>query len=170
LPANIFNKTRAFSLIEFTILLLIIGILSTVAFVEFNQSTAMIKLTAATFKLRGDILYAQNLAVTQQINYGIVFTPSTTYSIYRQTTSNIITDPLSGNLFTVNFGAGINFKEYAGVTFSSPSFGNRLEFDRDGIPYSDGGVTPLSSNGAITLSNGMTSAVVTITKNTGKVN
>jgi len=169
LPANLLKRNIAFTLIELTILILIIGILSIVVFVEFQKSTSDVKLTSAVFKLRGDILYAQNLAVTQQINHGVIFNPSTTYSVYSQTTSNVVADPLSGDLCTVNFGSGV-YKEYTGITFSSPSFGNRLEFDRDGIPYSDGGVTPLAANGTITLSNGITNAIVTITKNTGKVN
>jgi type II secretory pathway pseudopilin PulG len=161
-----FFLAAGFSLIELLILCLIVGILSVFVATEFYVSTTNTKLGAAAAKLRTDIIYAQSLSFSQQVNHGVIFTPPSTYSVYRQTISNIVPNPLSGDVYTVNYATDSTFN---GITFSLPSFGSRLEFDERGIPYSDGGVTPLVSDGTITLSNGIANVTVTVTKNTGKV-
>ncbi|MFA6349455.1 MAG: prepilin-type N-terminal cleavage/methylation domain-containing protein [Candidatus Omnitrophota bacterium] len=156
---------KAFTLVELIMVMLIVGILSIAIINDIASSLASTNLEVAKWKLITDIHYAQNLAVTQQIEHGVIFNPgSSTYSVYSQNTTNIVQDPLTNSPFTVNFANDTSFQ---GVTFTSPTFGNRLEFDNLGAP-SDG-TTPLASDGTITLSRGTPSAVITITKNTGKV-
>jgi len=164
-------RTRAFTLIEMVIVLLIIGILAVVAIADFSNSARSSRLQAAAFKLRSDIVYARSLALSQQVNCGVVFDPAGgAYSVYKQTVGNIVTNPLTLAPFTVDYDTDSNFQ---GVVLVSTSFGspttNRVEFDSFGTP-SDG-ASPLSADGTVTLSyQGTTAAVVTVTKNTGKVN
>ncbi len=161
---------RGFSLIEVIMVILIAGILSAFLAADFMSSLSTVKLEAAKFKVKSDIIYAQSLSVTQQLNHGVIFDPSAeTYSVYRQTIGNIVNNPLTGAPFTVNFNTdpdlrGINL---VSASFGSPTTG-RVEFDSYGIP-SDG-TTVLSVDGAVALSYAGLNATITVTKNTGKAN
>lgn len=161
---------RAFTLIELILIILIIAILSAVIITDFINSTSQAKLEGLRWKLKSDLSYAQSLAVTQQLNHGIIFDPEVeTYSVYRQTTSNIVNDPSSGKPFTVNYLTDDYFK---GMDIVSTSFGSpttdRVEFNYLGVP-SDG-TNPLAGDGSVTLSYQGSSITITVTKNTGKIN
>lgn len=161
---------RAFTLIEMVMAVLIVAILAAVIIASVNNSIPAMQLEAARWKLKSDISYAQSLAVTQQLNHGVIFNTTTnTYSVYRQTSANIVNNPLTGQPFTVNYPTDSALQ---GVTISSTSFGspttNKVEFDSFGSP-SDG-TTALASDGSVVLAYGASSDTVTVTKNTGKVN
>lgn len=160
---------KGFTFIEMVMLLLIVGILSAVIIIDIANTTSLSKLQAARFKLKSDIIYAQSLAVTQQVNHGVIFNPVLdTYSVYWLTTGNIVKNPLTQNDFTVNFSTD---KDFQGINLVSISFGSltsdRVEFNNLGVP-SDG-TTPLSSNGSIVIGYQGSSSTITVTKNTGKV-
>ena len=159
---------NGFTLIEAVMTLVIIGILAAIALPAIGPSLSALRLEAARQKLQGDIIYSQALSVTQQVNHGVIFNPgSNTYSVYRQTTSNIVNNPLTGKPFTVNYSSDSDLK---GVSLVSTSFGSptsdRVEFDSFGAP-SDG-TTALAADGTVTLSAGGANATMTVTKNTGK--
>lgn len=160
---------RSFTLIETVMVMLVIAILAVSISVRLNNSVTVAKLEGARWKLKSDLSYAQSLAVTQQVNHGIIFTPPNSYSVYRQTTATIVNNPLTGNPFTVNYSTDSN---YNGVTINSVSFGspttNQVEFNSFGTP-SDG-TTVLANDGTVTLGYSGLTATVTVTKNTGKVN
>ena len=146
------------------------GILATVIITQIINASANAKLQAARFKVMSDIRYAQSLAVTQQVNHGVIFNPVTeAYSVYRQINSTIVNNPLTLAAFTVNFASDADFR---GVGITSTSFGlpttNQVEFDSLGTP-SDG-MANLTADGSVTLGFQGTSAVITVTKNTGRVN
>lgn len=160
-------KARGFTLIELIITFLIIGILSVVIVTDLVSSSATAKIESARFRIKSDIIYAQNLSMAEQVNHGVIFTPaSNSYSVYRQTTGNIINNPLTGTAFTVNFNTDLELK---GVDIVSCSFGdpntNQVEFNNFGIP-SDG-TTALSANGTVSLSFSGLNVIVTVNKNTG---
>lgn len=160
---------KGFTVIEAVVMFLIIGILAAIAYPAFRTPVFALRLEAARQRLQSDIIYAQALSVTQQANHGIIFDPgANTYSVYRQTTSNIVNNPLTGKPFMVNYSSEPDF---GGVSISAASFGspttNRVEFDSFGSP-SDGAVA-LSADGSVTLSAGSSTAAVTVAKNTGKV-
>lgn len=161
-----------FTVIEFIVIALIVAILAVVVSVDISRSNASAKLEGARWRLKSDLSYAQSLAVTQQVNHGIIFSPSTeTYSVYRQTTSNIVTNPLTGSTFSVDFNTDklLNGVDIVSTSFGSPVTTDRVEFDSFGISYSDGGLTPLSTDGSVGLSLSGISVSVIISKNTGKI-
>jgi len=159
-----------FSLIEIIMVILVVGILSVVAVASFSSSLSVSKFEAAKFRIKSDIIYAQSLAVTQQLNHGVVFDPALeTYSVYRENTGNIVNNPLTGLAFTVNFNTD---QELNGVNLVSTSFGapttNIIEFDSMGRP-SDG-ASALVADGNVTISYSGLNGVITVVKNTGMVN
>ncbi len=161
---------KGFTLIELVMLLLVLAIVAVVIMTDLSTSVNATRLDAAGWKLKSDIIYAQRLAVTQQVNHGVIFDPSAeTYSVYRQTSSTTVNDPLSGAPMTTNYATDSNFKKVGIVvtSISAPTT-NQLEFNSFGVP-SDG-TTVLSSDGTVTLGLGSSTSVVTIIKNTGKVN
>lgn len=163
-------KRRGFTLVEAIMVIMIVGILAAVVSVDFISSFSTSKIEAARFKLKSDIIYAQELSVTQQLNHGVIFDPAgETYSVYKQTTGNIINNPLTGAPFTVNFNTD---PDLTGIDLVSANFGapttNRVEFDNYGAP-SDG-TTVLAANGSVSLSYSGLNGTVTVTKNTGMAN
>lgn len=166
---NIAMPRRGFTFIELIMVILIIAILSTVIITDIINSTSLAKLEGARWKLKSGLSYAQSLAVTQQVNHGIIFTPPNIYSVYKQTTGNIVNNPLTGSTFTVDYSAD---SYLIGVIISSTNFGspttNTVEFDSNGAP-SDG-TNPLAVDGSVTLSYTGRTAAITVTKNTGKIN
>ena len=168
------EKISAFTLIELVMVMLITAILSIFVITDLINSVSSARLQAARFKLKSDIIYAQSLAVTQQINHGVVFTPSSEiYSLYRRinaTTTLIIINPLTLSNFTVNYQTDSNFQ---GVNLASTSFGSpttdQVEFNSTGVPLSNA-TAQLIADGSVTLGYGGATALINVTKNTGKVN
>lgn len=163
-----FMREKGFTLIELVIVILIIGILAVVISTDIASFMTISKLEAARFKLKSDIIYAQNLAVSQQINYRVTFSiaPTNSYTVFQGPATNI-PDPLTGTVpFTVNFSTNPSFQ---GVMISSTNLSfSFVEFDELGVPAD--GLGNLTGDGTITLTYGGSTAVITITKNTGKVN
>jgi prepilin-type N-terminal cleavage/methylation domain-containing protein len=168
------DKSPGFSLIELVMVMLIAAILSIFLITDFINAASSARLQAARFKLKSDIIYAQSLAVTQQINHGVIFNPaSEVYSLYRRinsTNTSIISNPLTLSNFIVNYQTDSNFK---GVNLVSTSFGSpttdQVEFNSTGVPLSNA-TAALTVDGSVTLSYTGASAVIDVTKNTGKVN
>jgi len=161
---------KGFSLIEVIMVILILGILSAFLATDLSSSFSVAKIDAAKFKLKSDIIYAQNLAVTQQINHGVIFdTGLETYSVYKEATGNIVNNPLTGAPFTVNYNTDPDLKgiNLVSADFGSPTTG-RVEFNSLGIP-SDG-TTVLVIDGSVAISYSGLGGTVTVTKNTGMVN
>jgi prepilin-type N-terminal cleavage/methylation domain-containing protein len=164
------NYKKSFTLIELIIVILIVGILSMVVIADFSRANRAVRLEGARYKLKGDLSYAQSLAVTQQINHGLVFYPANdTYIVYKQTPSAIVNNPLTLKPFIVNYAQDTTFK---GVDLVSTSFGSpttdRVEFNSFGSP-SDG-TNNLTVDGSVSLGYQGATASVGVTKNTGKVN
>jgi len=164
-------RKSGFTIIELLILSLVVGIIAITVFTDLTRSLSANRLEAAKWKLKSDIIYAQSLAVTQQVNHGLIFDPANNlYSVYSVITSDIVNDPSSGSAMTTNYNNESNFQ---GVQISSVSFGSpntdRLEFDSFGRPYSDAGVTPLAADGTAALNYGASIVTITVAKNTGKV-
>lgn len=156
-------------MIELVMVILIISVLSIVIIANINSTTSQAKIEAARWKLKGDLSYAQSLAVTQQVAHGVIFYPAQdSYSLYRQNTGNIINNPLTGSAFSVNFSVDnyLNGVDLVSTSFGSPTT-NQVEFDSLGIPSDS--VNPLAADGNIVLSSYGTNITINVTKNTGKI-
>jgi len=165
---------KGFTLIELVMVIILIGIISVFAAPMLSNISTM-KAGAFTDKLRANIRYAQNLAMSQNRRYRVYFnaapSPNPGYAVVNDLNGNgvwgeageVAPDPAgSGNL-----SIALNAGQYAGITFSSVGFsGNYVEFDSFGVPYDSGGVLTVNKN--VTVSPGGTT--VTVTANTGAVN
>ncbi len=162
-------RKNGFTLIELVMLVLVIGIMSLFVATDFINAVSLNKLEAARWRLKSDIGYAQALAVTQQVNHGIIFNPSTeSYSLYRQNVGTLVTDPLTSSDFIVNYQTDAVLKgiEIESVNFGSPAT-ERLEFNQWGVP-SDG-TQILTSDGSVTLRYQGRTVSIAVAKNTGSV-
>ncbi len=162
------RPVNGFTLIELVMLIVIIGIVALVAMPKVTTGSA-VRLEAACQKIASDLRYAQEMALAQQVRFGISFDPvNEAYFVYRVTTVTKSIDPQTRNNFDVSF---VTLNEFKGIDMASTNFSNKIEFDSTGAPH-DGNGAILSSQGVITLQAqaGAYSRTVRIEPKTGKVN
>jgi len=163
-------KRRGFTIIEFVVILVILGVLAIFSFLSISPYRA-VKLEAAAKKVVADLLFAKNLALSTSKWYGVSFEadPVNTYRVYLKEDSTVIPveDPSQlGKDFVVDL-----YDYYSGVRIASVSIGggNRVEFHPLGTPYNDKGGSAIVSTGEVTLSyRGYTRAIY-IMPNTGRI-
>lgn len=165
------RRRSAFTLIELVTVIALIGIVSVVATGATMSYMGEIRSRAAAARLTSDIRYAQRTALASRLRSWVVFdVPGNTYRIYLEDASNLgkanrqpLTLPLNQSTGAVQFGAA----PLTGVAIVSAAINgmSEIEFDSFGIPY-DGNSAALTTNGVVTLSNGIT---VTLRPVTGYV-
>jgi len=82
-----------FTLIEFLVVVAIIGIIASISWVALKTLQPSWRLDGAARDLAADLRYAQQQSVTEQINYGVHFSSTTNdYQIigYGTTTENVL--------------------------------------------------------------------------------
>lgn len=158
---------RGFTLIELVVILVLIGIISMFAATRLGDVTGA-NAAAFTDKLRADIRYAQNLAMTENRRYRVYMNtapaPANGYAVVNDANGNgtwgeageVARDPAGGGSLSVTLNAG----QYEGITVSTPP-GGYVEFDSLGRPTVGGGAV-------ITITPGGTT--VTVTAQTGAIN
>lgn len=157
---------KGFTLIELVMILVLIGIIAAVAVPRLGDVTGM-KSSSFADKLRADIRYAQNLAMTENQRYrvyvNIAPAPAPAgYAVANDTDGDgtwgeageFAADPAGSGNLSITLNAG----EYAGITVAPNTF---VEFDALGRPTVGGGTV-------LTLSPG--GATITITAQTGALN
>ncbi len=174
---------KGFTLIELVMVLVLIGIIAVFAAPRLGNVTAT---NAAAFaeKLRADIRYAQNLAMTRGKRTRVYFNgtgpapvmaPAQGYTIGidNSGTGNcsafvLASDPAGGGNMLVTLNAG----NFAGITIPAPSI-TCLEYDSIGRPYTCGAgacsKVPLAATMTADV-NGDTTMRVSVTMQTGAVN
>ena len=161
------KNRNGFTLIELVMMIAILGILA-LAVMPKTIAEPRIRLEAACQKIALDLRYAQEMAMAQQVRFGVSFdTVNEAYFVYRVNVGTVAKDPQTRNNFNVSF---VTLNEFKGMDISSTNFSNKVEFDSKGGPYDGNGVI-LSSQGIITLQAqaGAYSRTVRIEAKTGKV-
>ena len=159
---------RGFTLIELIMILVLLGIIVVVVAPRLGDVPGT---KASTFmdKLRADIRYAQNLAMTENRRYRVYVNTAPSpapngYAVVNDVNTNgtwgeageIAQDPAGTGTMSVTLNAG----DYTGITVSTP-VGGYIEFNSLGSPTVGGGAVLTVSPGGTT---------VTITVQTGAVN
>jgi MSHA pilin protein MshC len=159
------NEQRGFTLIELVMVLVLIGILAAFVAPKLGNVTST-KAGSFTDKLRADMRYAQDLAMTRNQRYRVYFNTAPAsaqgYVVVNDANGNgtwgeageIASDPAGGGNLSVILNAG----QYAGITVSTPA-GGFIEFNSLGVPTA-----------AATLTVTPGGQTVTITAQTGTVN
>ena len=161
------NKRQGFTLIELVMMITILGILALV-FMPKTTAAPRVRLEAACQKIALDLRYAQEMAMAQQVRFGVSFdTANEAYFVYRVNIATKARDPQTRNNFDVSFS---QLNEFKGIDITSTNFSNIMEFDSKGGPYDGNGIV-LSSQGIITVQaqTGAYSRTVRIEAKTGKV-
>lgn len=156
---------KGFTLIELVMVIIIVGILAVVMLTS-GASKGPVRLEAACQKLAMDLRYMQEMAMAEQVRFGISFdTGAESYFGYRINTSTKATDPQTQGDLEVDFAV---VKEFNEIEITSTNFSNAIEFDPIGAPYNGSGVA-LSSEGIVILTDGAHFKTVRIKPVTGKV-
>ena len=98
-------RRRAFTLAEILTVIVIIGIAAAVI-VPQMASRDDLKVAAAARIMMADLIYAQNMAITQQSNLSVQFdTTNANYSLVNPANSQVLTQPVTKDAYTMTFGA-----------------------------------------------------------------
>ena len=152
------------------VVIVLIGIIAVFVAPKLGDVTST-KAGAFASKLRVDIRYAQNLAMSQNRRYRVYFNtapaPNPGYAVVNDADGNttwgevgeVALDPAGSGNLNVTLNAG----QYAEITVSTPA-GGFIEFDSLGAPTVGGGVV------LTVIANGVAAGTMTITAQTGAVN
>jgi prepilin-type N-terminal cleavage/methylation domain-containing protein len=165
-----------FTLIEILTVVVIIGIAGAIIVPQINSRDDL-KTAAAARLVMSDLIYAQNLSITQQRNQYIAFDPTNrNYSVETAPSMAIVTHPVTHNPYTVTFGSG-GSSGLTEVQLVSASFTGQggatsgtLGFDELGTPlvYSSG-ATQIMTGGSIVVQTGGQKLRVSIEPFTGLI-
>ena len=159
---------RGFTLTEMTVIIVILGILSWLA---YPKVVAMdeIKLDAAARRLVSDLRYAQSLAMSRRVIHGILFDPAAEkYTVFAPNAATPIVDPADlARTLVVDYTSRTEFK---GVLVQSASFGTTpgVTFDYFGVPRDTSGAD-LTTNGVVVLTYQGNTDSVLVAPQTGTV-
>jgi MSHA pilin protein MshC len=165
---NLPLKANGFTLIELVLVILLIGIISAVAFIKWPALSLNLK--AQTEQLANDLRYTQALSMTQNQRYCLKIS-SNTYQIIASSTSGIV--KLAAGNTTTTLSSGISFGTLV------PAGTVLYIFDGKGVPYTStsttcttanvNAATALTSTGSIPLNGGGQTQTVNITPETGRI-
>ncbi len=145
----------AFTLIELIVVILIIGIISSVIF-STSADSSEINLNSEAELVVSDIQRVQNLSMTRNVRYAFTRVSSTSYTI--STISG-------GNTITKSLPAGITFGNFNNLP------NNLVAFNGRGVPYVDASLpgTLLSNQARIRLTANRNTVVIRIRPDSGQV-
>lgn len=151
-------RHSGFTLIEFTIVLILLGILSLTINLSPNQSGASLRAEAEM--LISELRRIQFLAISGNKKTKVSFT-STSYSSFDITNNSAILNTRTGQT-SVSLPSTFNLS-------SSSLPNNMLAFDSQGAPFTNDYSNKLTQTAIITLMNGSNVFQIEITPFTGKI-
>ena len=162
------KNSRGFTMIEIIAVLIVIAILGTTAMISGVYSTSDYDLTSQADILESQLRYAQARAMNSDVVWGIEFSSTTTYSLFKY-------DADSGKVFVDLPGENsstVVFQDDNGTpTGMTVTGGIIVSFDSRGKPYTDVPAQTLQSEydgwRTITLSYKGDTESIRVTNNTG---
>ncbi len=164
------KNQHGFTLIELVVIIIVLAIIAAVAIPRLGDVTSM-KSGAAAEKIKSDIRYAQELAMTQNRSYRVYFNaspaPASGYAVVNDADGDgnwgeageFAPDPTGKGNLSVTLNSG----DYAGVT-ASLSAGSYISFNSLGRPTTGGGVSIQVEANTVPVT------TFTVTSETGAVN
>ena len=174
---RMYHKQAGFTLIEILVVVVILGIAGAIVIPQITSRDDL-KTSAAARSLMADLIYAQNLSITRQKNYCVIFdTANGSYSIVEASGMTPITNPVSLNPYVVKFGpngsAGLESTSLESAIFTGQSGTTQaiIGFDELGTPlaYPTAGAPETMTQGAIILRTGSQRLQVDIEAFTGMI-
>ncbi len=159
-----FKNQNGFTLIEMTVVIIIVAILSYAVVANFTDSHESLQLNAITLKLASDVRYARDLALTEGRGSRVYIDVSNNQYHLKWDDDSYMVNPMGGGDFVVQLGTPGEFGavQITGTAFSD---GGRLDFGTSGAPKNAGG----SFEGELDLVTINNEKKVVITANTGFV-
>jgi prepilin-type N-terminal cleavage/methylation domain-containing protein len=151
------KNQHGFTLIELVIIIVVLAIIAAVAIPRLGD-VASTKAAATAEKIKSDIRYAQELAMTRNRSYRVYFNaapaPGSGYAIVYDADGDgnwgevgeFASDPSGKGDLSITLNSG----DYAGVT-ASLSAGSYIAFNSLGRPTTGGGATITMSPGGYTI-------------------
>jgi len=158
----IFKNQNGFTLIELTVVIVIVGIMSYAVVANFSDSHERLQIDAIVLKIASDARYARDLALTEGRGSRVYIDVSNNQYYLKWDDESYMQNPMDGGNFVVQLGDG-NFStvQITGTAFS----GGRLDFGTSGSPRNAGN----SFSGELILVSINNEKKVVITANTGFV-
>lgn len=129
-----FSKCGGFTLIELTIVILIMGIMTATVAPKYIDSTARFRGKSAAKRIQADLMYARQVAMNQGVSQEVNFSlPSNTYSMPTVPDPNGSATSYSVDLSSTAYPATIVAVDLGGTSI--------VIFDRHGQPDAGGYVT-----------------------------
>lgn len=155
MPASQRQFRGAFSLIEITVVVLVLGILGAMAITNYGSALGRYQASLAAQRIAADIALTQAAAKTSSAGQSIVFTTSTS-SYTLSSYAAPLGGPVQGN-YTVTLTADPYHSTLVSASFAGSA---TLTYDRFGQPSSGGTIVVQGGNGF--------SHTITVDPNTGK--
>lgn len=165
--------SRGFTLVEILVVIVILGTVSAIVIPQIGSRDDL-RCAASARIAMGDLIYAQNLAISSQRTIYIRF-GANTYSLYDTSTGTTpITHPVNKSPYTMTFGAsgttGLTNSFIDSNTFDGST---TLVFDELGAPYSYNAVgdvhTALAEAGEVVMGSGTYKLKILVEPFTGEI-
>ena len=158
-----FKNQNGFTLIELTVVIVIVGILSYAVVANYTESHERLQINAITLKIASDVRYARDLALTEGRGSRVYIDLTNNQYYLKWDDESYMQNPMGGGDFVVPLGTP---GEFGSVQITSTAFsGGRLDFGTSGSPRNAGN----SFSGGLILVSLNNEKKIVITANTGFV-